>query len=800
MMKAKAFTIVAVLTLAIGIGANTAIFSVVYGVLIRPLPFREPSRLTHIWHTPPQSSFPGVKTFAVSPANYFDWRAQSHTFEQMSIASFALFNLTGAGRPEALRAQAVSPEYFSVLGTAPMLGRTFAPDEDQPGREHVVVLSYRLWKSHFGGDPGMVGRTIHLDETPYTVIGVMPQNFHFPTWAELWAPLTWTPANRAVRGEHHYTVIARLKPGADIREAQAEMDTISKRLEQAYPVDNKGWGAIVIPLREQMVGDVRPALLVLLGAVLFVLLIACVNVANLMLAKILDRRTEIAVRSALGASRGRILQQVLAESVLLAVAGGVLGTVIAKFGVDAIIRYLSEQLPRAAEITVDHWVLTFTVVISATAGVITGILPAWRLTKVNVSDALKHSGRSADVGGRRTRSVLVVVEVALSLMLLAGAGLLLRTLWKLQAVDPGFDPKGVLSGVISVPEKKFKTPQPAIAFFDQVHQKLRSIPGVESAAFIDDLPLTGGSMQPVAIEGRPAAIMAEQPEVAVRRASADYFRTMRIRVLRGREFNDSDIIGRPRVAVVSEAMAKRFWPNEDALGKRLTLSFFQGGPREVVGIVDNVKINGLDAQEEAPTVYAPVSQIDLPDPSIGEFRAMGLMFIVRTPLKPTSLITPVQNAVHQVDPGTPVMDVLTLEEFMADSLAPQRFNMFLLGTFAAVALLLATVGIYSVLAYSVQRRTPEIGIRMALGAQIGDVLRLVLTEGMGLVLAGVAFGLVGTLVLSRFLRSMLYGVGTTDIPTFIAVAALLSLIAFGACYLPARRATRIDPMAALREE
>jgi putative ABC transport system permease protein len=800
MRKAKSFSIIAVLTLAIGIGANTSIFSVVYGVLLRPLPFNNADQLVYIWHTPPQSSFPGMKTFAVSAANYFDWKAQNRSFQKMAITSNSSMNLTGIGDPQALRGREVSPEYFSVLESAPLLGRTFAPEEDQPGREHVVVLSYALWQSRFGADRGLIGRTITLDELPYTVIGVMPRNFHFPDDAQFWSPLSWTPATRSVRGEHHYTVIARLNPGVSLHAAQAEMDTVSRRLAQEYPTDDKGWGAIVVPMKEDLVGDVRPALLVLLGAVLCVLLIACANVANLMLAKILDRRTEIAIRSALGASRTRILQQVLAESVLLALLGGVLGTVLAKFGLDAITGYLSAQLPRVADITIDWWVLAFTVLVSAAAGLITGFAPAWRLSNVNVSDALKHGGRSADTGGKSTRSVLVVVEVALSLMLLAGAGLLLRSLWKLQNVDPGFDPHNVLTGTLSVPDKKFTTPEQATAFFEQVHQQLRTMPGAESAALVDGLPLTGGSIQPVAIEGRPAAAMADQPEVPVRRISADYFATMRIRMLRGRDFGASDANDRLRVAIISEAMAKRFWPNEDAIGKHVTLTFAQGGPREIVGIVDNVKVHGLDVQEDLPTLYQPVSQLDIPAATFGEFHSPFMSLAVRTSVQSRSLTAALEQAVHQVAAGVAVSDVLTMEEVMNESLAPQRFSMFLLGTFAAVALLLAAIGIYSVLAYSVRRRTAEIGIRIALGAQIKDVLSLILREGMGLVLVGVLCGLFGAFALSRFLRSMLFGVGANDVPTFLAVAALLSVVALGACYLPARRAVRIDPMVALRDE
>ncbi|MBA3914336.1 MAG: ABC transporter permease, partial [Acidobacteriales bacterium] len=545
MKKAKTFTILAVVTLAIGIGANTAMFSVIYGVLLRPLPFDDPDRLVQIWHTPPQSSFPGIKTFSVSPANYLDWKAQSRSFEGMSAINYTVLSLTGKGEPEALQGREVSPDFFSILRVAPMLGRSFAPQEEQPANSHVVVLSHRLWQTRFGGNAGIVGQTVNLDETPYTVIGVMPRNFHYPEDAQFWVPLAWTPQERAVRGAHDSIVVARLKDGATMQAAQSEMDTISSRLEQEYPADDKGWGAVIVPLQEDMVGDVKPALLVLLGSVFFVLLIACVNVANLMLAKVLDRRKEIAVRTALGASRVRIMQQILAESVALAATGGLLGALLAVVGERALVAYLADQLPRVTEISIDYRVLAFTTAISLLAGVITGLAPAWKLSNVNVHDALKQgSGRGAETGGNRTRSVLVVCEVALSLILLAGAGLLMRSLWKLQSVEPGFDARNVVVGYVSVPGKKYDDPQKWSSMLAQLLQGLRSLPGVQSAAVIDALPMGGGSTQPIAVEGRPVVAMSEQPEMPLRRAGPGYFSTLHVRVLRGREFNDGDIPGR----------------------------------------------------------------------------------------------------------------------------------------------------------------------------------------------------------------------------------------------------------------
>ena len=801
MRKAKGFAAVAIITLAIGIGANTTMFSVVNGVLLKPLPYQDPDRLVFVWHTPPQSSFPGMKIFAASAANYFDWKAQAGSFERMSIQSFSTANFAwSGGEPQSLRGQSVSPEFFSVLGVKPVLGRTFAADEDQEGRDHVVVISHRLWTTHFGADPGIVGRTVKVDDVPYTIVGVMGSNFHYPRYAEYWRPMSWTPASRAVRGEHHYTVLGRLKPGLELRAAQSEMDAISRRLEEAYPADNKGWGARVVNFKEQSVGDTRPALLVLLGAVAFVLLIACANVANLMLGKVLDRRSEIAIRRALGASRARILQQMLAESVLTAAIGGVLGAVLAEAGVSAIVRHLADHLPRAADVAVDSRALLFTAAASILAGVATGFAPAWRLSNTNTNDELKSRSRGTETGGRTARSALVVAEVALALILLAGAGLLMRTLWALQSVNPGFDARGLLTANLSVTSKKFTRPEQAVAFYRELQERLRRVPGVDSAAFVDDLPMSGGSMQPVALEGHPSAAMADQPEVAVRLTSVDYFRTMRIGIVKGREFNEADTLDRPHVVVISRSMAEKFWPREDAIGKHVSLSFFQGPPREVVGIVNDVKINGLDAQAEAPTLYHPVAQLDLPKPQFGDFRPPSLSLIARTSLKPESLTHSVENAVHDVDATTAVKDVMSMEDFVADSLGPQRFNILLLGSFAGIAVLLAAIGTYSVMAYSVQRRTGEIGIRVALGAARADIIRLILGEGLKLVGAGVVLGLAGAMFLSGLLRGMVFGVGTTDPVTFAAVAVLLGGIGLAACWAPARRAFRVDPMRALRME
>src|SRR6185369_10676040 len=498
--KAPGFTIVAVIVLALGIGANSAIFSVVNAVLLRPLPFQQPEQLVQVWHTPPQSSFPGMTRFAVSPANYLDWENQNHSFEQMAIYGFADYNLTGKGDPESVMAIRVSPNFFSVLRAQPLLGRIFSPEENQPGRGNVVVLSHGLWQTHFGSNPSIVGQAISLNSQSYTVLGVMPAEFGFPTSSDpksqpqMWTPMAWNDEDRVVRGNHNYLVIARLQPNADVAQAQAEMNTISSQLEQQFPADDKGWGAKVVPLREQMVGEVRPALMILLGAVGFVLLIACANVANLVLVKTLARQKEIAIRTALGASSVRVLRQILCETLLLSLAGGALGLAVAHFGVRLIVAFLAQQLPRAGDISLDIWVLAFTLVLSLLTGILAGLVPAFRATKTNLNDSLKQGlGRtSSDSGGNRTRSVLVIAEVALSLVLLIGAGLMIRSLSRLRNVDPGMDTHNVLTVQLALSRVKYSEQIQQVTFVDQLLQRARSLPGVESVGAIDSLPLGDG--------------------------------------------------------------------------------------------------------------------------------------------------------------------------------------------------------------------------------------------------------------------------------------------------------------------
>jgi putative ABC transport system permease protein len=799
--KAPGFAAVAVITLALGIGANTAIFSVVNGVLLRPLPFKSADRLVRIWHVPPAKSFPGMKTFSVSAANYIDWQKQNDVFEKMAIYSYHGFTLTGGDKPEQLDGTAVSADFFSTLGVQPEIGRALSPDEDQLGHANVVVLSHRLWQEHFGSNRDIVGRNITLDGGTYLVAGVMPASFRIPDYAQMWTPMAWTDKQKAVRGEHHYSVVARLKPGIDVKQAQSEMNTISNRLEQAYPEDDKGWGALVTPLHDDLVSDVRPALLVLLGAVGFILLIACVNVANLSLARTFSRQKEIAIRTALGASSARVVRQILSENVVLAMLGGALGLTYAHFGIRLIMAFLAGKLPQSMSAGIDIKVLAFTAVISVVTGVLAGILPALHLSRGNVNQALKQGlGRTdSDSGGNRMRSTLVIVEVSLSLVLLIGAGLMIRSFQFLRQVNPGFESHGVLTLNAAVSREKFSTPLQQVSFYERVLERVRALPGVVSAGVVDDVPLDGnGSHQPIAIEGQPVVPMAEQPEVDVRMASAGYMSSLRIPILRGRDFDSTDVASRPATILISASLARQFWPNENPIGKHITLTFLPGVTREIVGVVGDVKLDGLDQTRPPAALYMPLDQLS--PPSKADWQSFPMSVVVRSNGNPASLAPAVTNVIHEIDRDIPVRDVLTMDELVTTSLSQPRFNLLLMGAFAALAVLLAAIGIYSVLSYSVRRRVQEIGIRLALGARLSDVLRMIVVEGMKPTLLGVTLGIIGALVLARVMSTLVYGIKPTDPITFLAVAVLLALVALFATIVPAYRAAKVDPMVALRYE
>jgi putative ABC transport system permease protein len=709
----------------------------------------------------------------------------------MAVYTYTGLSLSTSNDPLPLIAAAVSSDFFSVLRTNPMQGRSFTPDEERVGSDQVVVISHGLWQRAFGANPNIMGQTLTLNSRGFTVVGIMPAGFEFPREADLWVPLAWDDKERQIRSIHDYLVVARLKQNVSLDQAQAEMSTISSRLEQQYPEENSGWGARVIPLREDLVGNIRLALLVLFSAVGFVLLIACANVANLMLARGANRRKEMAVRVALGAGRARLVRQLLTESVLLAVTGGLLGLLLAVWGSKMLVKLGS--LPNAGEIGIDTWALGFTLLVSFAAGIIIGIVPALQFTRTNISETLKQgAGRT---GGspikQHTRKALVISEVALSLVLLIGAGLMIRSFWKLQNVNPGFDTSNALTMSVVLTPSRYSEPHQMLAFFDRALVQIRAVPGVVSVGTTTTIPLAGGgSTQPFTVEGRPAGTIAEQPMAQTRYISPDYFRAIGIPLRQGRFFSDYDRDKSVPVVIISEAMARRFWPGENPIGKRLTPSFHsEQGAREIVGIVGDVKSSGLEV-DSAAMMYLPFRQSPRP----------FLSFVVRTASNPESLIQPVSRAIYSIDKDQALTDVQTLDQVLVASLSGRRFNMTLLLTFAGVALLLAAVGVYGVMNYTVTLRRRELGIRMALGAKATDVLRLVLRQGLTLTLIGVGAGLISAYALTRLMATLLYGVTATDYLTFITVPAVLIAVGLLASYVPARRATKVNPTIALRTE
>ena len=786
-----AFAAVVVITLGVGIGVNAVMFSIFNAVVLRPLPFPDAARLVRLWHVPPAAQFPGARTFSVSPANYLDWRAQNRVFERTAIYTSGLATLTGTGQePEGVRAGIVAVDFFAVLGVKAIRGRLFEPGEDEAGQDAVVVVSESLWQTRIGANPERMGQPLVINGRPRILIGIVANAVAFPADTHIWMPLALTPEQRTVRGIHDFSVIARMTPTVSVGQAQAEMATISRRLEQQYPANNAGWGAVVVPLHDDLVGDAKTTLLVLLGAVGFVMLIACANLTNLLLAKTLGRSKEIALRTALGASRPQIMQQILCETLVLGLLAGALGLLLVKLSLTAIVAFVGAELPRAAEIRLDGRVLAFTIGVAIVAGVSAGLAPAWRLMQASVHDALKHGLTRTASGShdRHVRNALVVSEVALALVLLAGAGLLIRTIGMLRAVDPGFDSRNVLTAAVVVPQARYPTPADSTRFFDRILERLRAIPGVEAAAAIDALPMTGGSTQPVAAEGQPARPMSEQPEVAVRRITPGYLRASRTRLIAGRDITDADTADRSPVALVSESMARQFWPGQSPIGKRLTLTFQPGVVREIVGVIGEVKLRGLDVKEPVAALYTPFAQ--RPGP--------GRALVIRTLVPPRNVIPSMVAAVHQLDPELPVLNVRTLDEVVGASIAQQRLAMELLAAFSALALSLATIGIYSVLSYTVRQRVQEIGIRMALGASARQVVRMIVLEGLTPTLLGVGVGVASALVLGRLMSSMIFGVTSHDTATLAAVTMIMTLVGAVATLGPAYRATQVDPLDALR--
>jgi putative ABC transport system permease protein len=788
--RAPSFALAVATVLALGIGATVAIFSLVNAVLLRPLPYHQPDRLVRLFHIPPQTTFPGMATFSLSPANVLDWQRDSKSFSGMAPYGFRQFTLIGGANPEAVRAIRTGPGFFDIVATPPALGRTFTPEDQDPARAKVVILSDGFWRSHLGASPNAIGQTLTLDGDRYSIVGVMPARFSGNGWGAtsqpLWVPLAWTDKERAVRENHNYNAIARLAPGVTVDQAKAELQVISKRLEQLYPAENAGWGGTVIPLHELIVGDVRTSLLMLLGAVGLVLLIACANTGNLILARSLGRRKEIAIRAALGAGRGRMFRHLLAESLVLAIVGGAAGVLLAHLALRAGTSLLAQQIPRAEDASVDGRVLLFAAVASMLTGLLAGAVPALRAGRTDLNETLKEGGRSDAAGaGLFTRRALIVAEVALSLMLLMGAGVMLRSLHALRAVDTGINADHVLKMEVNLPDARYPTPEAKRAFYDTLLERARALPGVMSAGLTDTLPVSGGgSVQPLVVEGRPELKPSEQPTVAVRGVSAGYFKTMGIPILRGRDVAPTD----RDAMLVSASAAQLLWGDGNPVGSRVTLPLMsRTTPIEVVGLTGDVRETLAD--KAPPTVY--YYKRDLP------YAYFSLA--IRTAGDPAAMAKPAEAAVHGIDPQLPVVGIQPMQDAIDETLTGERFRTLLLELFAAAALTLASVGIYSVLSYLVRGRRREIGIRTALGAATGDVLRLVVFEGLKPALLGIAIGVAGAFAAARALEKLVFGVKPYDPLTLAVVAGTLVAVSIAASLLPAWRAARLDPVSVLRD-
>jgi putative ABC transport system permease protein len=788
--QAPGFGFVAIATLALGIGANSAIFSVVHAVLLRPLPFEEPDRLVRI------SSVWQGRSVVFSPPNFLDMAAAAQSFESVSALDGGGVTLTSGGPPARIESARVSATFFDVLRVRPVHGRGFVAGENEPGHTKVAVIGDRVWRDRFGADRAVVGQTIQLDREPHLVVGIAPADFSYPEGVEIWTPLEYDAQFRRGRGAWYLTVIGRLKPGVAVETARQEVATIAARLAHEYPNDNEGLGGTVASLHESIVKDSRNALLVLLGAVGLVLLIACVNVANLLLARVAARETELAVRTALGAGRWRLLQQLLTESVLLAVLGGAAGIFLASFAVDALVALQPQGVPRLREVHVDRTVVGFAAALSIVTGLLFGVFPALQMTRRATAQSLREGSRGILTGrGHRLRGGLVVGQMALAMMLLAGAGLLGRSFVQLRRVDPGFRPDSTLTFRIALPESAYGEESRKAAFFEELIARLAALPGVRSTGAVSRLPLSGSRFGfSFMIAGRPPVPPPQQPTMESRVATPGYFEAMGIALVRGRFFTPGDGAEAPQVVVLSESAVRRFFPGEDPLGQRIVLGWGRGPGRpraggEVVGIVGDVKERGL-AEENPPEIYLPSVQLPV--------TSMDVM--LRTSVSPRSLAPAVETVVHGLDPELPVARTATLDEIVARSISQPRFYMLLLGVFAGTALFLAALGIFGVMSYAVVQRTREIGIRVALGAQATQVLRMVIGQALVLAVAGVALGLLGALGLARAMTGLLFHLSPTDPATLASVAVLLTAVAVVASYLPARRATRVDPLVALRSE
>jgi putative ABC transport system permease protein len=785
----------ALLALALGIGANSAIFSVVNGVLLEPLPFPDPDRVLLAWESNPAMGFP---TFSVASQNFLDWRGESRSFAALAAIETASVNLSGVSQPEVLQAGKVTADFWRVVGVERMagglLGRVFTQDEDTPANHRVAVLGNGLWRRRFGADPAVVGRSLTLDGESYTVVGVAPPRLDTPNHRDLYLPLAIDPA-KADRGGHSYLAVGRLKPGVPIERAQTEMSGIAGRLARQFPGTNENWDVKLVPLKEQMVKTIRPALLVLVAAVAAVLLIACLNVANLLLVRMAARERELAVRTALGAGRGRLVRQVLTESVLLSLGGALLGLLLAVWGVRALVALGGDKIPRAEAIGVDWKVVAFSLGVAVATGLVFGLIPALASSGSHLQESLKEGGRAVAGGarGRVARQLLVLSEVAIALVLLVGAGLLIKSFSRLHSVDPGFRPQGVLTMDLAPPEFRYKDPKQVLAFYRELLSRVGSLPGVDRAGTAYPLPMGKHNMILIyAVGDRPYPRLQDAPSATVRWVSPGFFQALGVPLLKGRVFSDHDTDRTAPVAVINHKLAQKLWPGGDPIDKRLAL----GDPRQkdtrwmtVVGVVGDVRQTSL-GKDPGDEIYTAQMQEPLPMATL----------VVHTAGSAGALANPIRRVVQAIDRDLPVDQVQTMDELVAASLAPNRFNTVLLGIFAGLALVLAAVGVYGVVSYTVNQRTHEIGIRMALGAQGEDVLGLVLRQGMALVLIGLVLGLFGAVAATRQLESMVYGVSTKDPWTFAIVALALAAVALAANFLPARRATRVDPLVALRQE
>jgi putative ABC transport system permease protein len=800
LVKSPGFTLVALTALALGIGANTAIFSVVNAVLLRTLPYRDAGQLMIVW----ESNRTSGRNNVVSPANFLDWQQQANSFQEMAAFYDGAFNLTGEGNPEEIPAQVTSGNLLTLLGTEAALGRVYTKDEAEPGRDDVIVISHGLWQRRFGGAADVVGKKISLDGQSVRILGVMPEGFKFfikegsraGKAAELWSPTKFESSlSEPNKGRGRIlTVAARLKPGVTREQAQAEMTNIAARLEQQYPQNNTNMGVNLVPVREQLAGEIKTALYVLLGAVGFVLLIACANVANLMLARAASRQSEFAIRTALGAGRLRVIRQLLTESVLLSVIGGTLGLLLALWGVDALVAFSPPNLLGTERIGVSLPVLGFTFAVSLLTGVVFGLVPALEATRLNLNESLKETGKS-NMSSRRSRrlsSGFVVAQVALALVLLIGSTLMIKSFLRLQAVNPGFQTQNLLTLRVSLSATKYPEDNQIIAFHRQALERLRALPDVRSVGAVSALPFGAnlGARTDFRVEGRPEPPPGQELSTDVRATDENYFQTMGIPLLSGRTFTVQEAREDRRVFVVNESLARQHFPGENPIGKYITVDMEPDPPkREIIGVVADAKYKTLEGPAR-PMVYAAHPHLAYPE----------MTYVVRTNGDPLNLAAAARREIQAIDKDQPVAEVRTMQSWLDEATARSRFGTLLLGIFAALALVLASIGIYGVMSYSVTQRTHEIGIRIALGAKTRDVLKLILGRGLALTLIGVALGLVASLALTRLLSSLLFGISATDPATFGGLSLLLTAVALLACYLPTRRALQVDPMTALRNE